>query len=260
MRAIPASAVCVVILAFASSEHQASAQTSAGAPEYRIPADTPAHIRRAVESAERTAEQRARDAARKPAEVLTLSGVEEGDHVIEFASVGLYYTPMLAAAVGSDGMVEMYDLPYTERFGGEAGRAFDAAHANAVYHQQDYNEVEFPRNVDAVFNILYYHDLKPNEIDTAALNAKLYDALEPGGVYVIVDHKAEDGSGWRDAGTIHRMGVETIVQEITAAGFELVVESDLLAHPEDDRTKMVFSPGTRGATDRALFVFRKPAD
>jgi predicted methyltransferase len=32
----------------------------------------------------------------------------------------------------------------------------------------------------------------------------------------------------------------------------------LLANPDDDRTKMVFAPGTRGTTDQALFVFRKP--
>jgi predicted methyltransferase len=122
----------------------------------------------------------------------------------------------------------------------------------------DYNEAEFPDDVDVVFNILYYHDLGPQEIDTATMNAKLFESLKSGGAYVIVDHKAEDGSGWRDAGTIHRMGVETIVDEVTAAGFELEIDSDLLANPDDPRTEMVFSPGTRGATDRALFVFRKP--
>jgi predicted methyltransferase len=227
---------------------------------YTIPDDTPAHIRRAVESPERTDEHRARDVNRKPAETLTIAGIREGDHVIEFASFGLYYTTMLVEAVGPEGMVEMYDLPYTERFGGEAGRAFDAKHDNAVYHQQDYNTVEFPKNVDAVLNVLYYHDLKPTNTDTAKLNAKLFEALKPGGVYVIIDHKAEDGSGWRDAATIHRMGVETIREEVTAAGFELVTDSDLLAHPEDDRTQMVFSPEIRGLTDQAFFVFRKPAD
>jgi predicted methyltransferase len=126
------------------------------------------------------------------------------------------------------------------------------------YHLGNYNDTRFPDGVDAVFNILYYHDLGPQEIDTAAMNKKLFDSLKPGGVYLIVDHKAEAGSGWRDAGTIHRIGVETIVQEVTAAGFVLETESDLLANPDDDRTAMVFAPGTRGATDRAVFVFRKP--
>ena len=37
---------------------------------------------------------------RRPAEVLALAGVEEGDNIIEFASFGLYYTKLLAEAVG----------------------------------------------------------------------------------------------------------------------------------------------------------------
>jgi len=45
---------------------------------------------------------------------------------------------------------------------------------------------------------------------------------------------------------------------VLAAGFELKQESDLLANPADDRTKMVFAPGTRGTTDQAFFIFRKP--
>ncbi|HEX6994746.1 MAG TPA: methyltransferase [Gammaproteobacteria bacterium] len=232
----------------------------AGAQDvYQIPPDTPAHIRRAVGSPARPAEQRERDVNRKPAEVLTLVGLEEGDHVIEIASFGHYYTTMLVEAVGPDGYVDMYDLPYTERFAGEAARAFDDEHDNATYHLQDYNDVQFPQDVDVVLNVLYYHDLKPQGVDTAKFNAKLFDALKPGGAYLVIDHKAEDGSGWRDAATIHRIGVETIIEEVTAAGFELEVDSDLLAHPEDDRSAMVFAPGVRGGTDRAVLLFRKPA-
>jgi predicted methyltransferase len=248
--------VSLLLLGAVSSAHGQTAP--AAAPAYAIPPGTPAHIRRAVESPERTAEQRARDYNRKPAEILTLSGIEEGDHVIELAAFGQYFTTMLVAAVGPGGRVDMYDLPYTERFAGPASREFDEKHANAFYHQESYNDVAFPRNVDAVWNVLYYHDLKPQGVDTAAFNRKIFDALKPGGIYLVIDHRAEDGSGWRDAATIHRMGAETIKQEVLAAGFELALESDLLANPADDRTKMVFAPGTRGTTDQAFFIFRKP--
>lgn len=215
-------------------------------------------IQAAVNSPERSEEHRARDIARKPAEILALSGIEPGDRVIEIAGFGQYYTTMLSSIVGPSGKVDVFDLPYTEAFGGEAAHAFAAAHPNTDYHLVDYNLAQFPENVDVIFNVLYYHDLGPQEIDTAAMNAKLFEALKPGGVYLIVDHKAEDGSAWRDAGTIHRMGVETIVEEVAATGFELTVDSDLLANPDDDREAMVFAPGARGATDRAVFVFTKP--
>jgi predicted methyltransferase len=231
---------------------------SSGGDESAARAVADAAIQAAIDSDERSAEMKARDPARMPAQVLALSGIAPGDHVIEIAGFGQYYTTILSAIVGPDGQVDVFDLPYTEDFGGEAAHAFAGSHANTDYHLIDYNEAEFPDDVDVVFNILYYHDLGPQEIDTAAMNAKLFESLKSGGAYVIVDHKAEDGSGWRDAGTIHRMGVETIVEEVTAAGFDLEVDSDLLANPDDPRTEMVFSPGTRGATDRALFVFRKP--
>lgn len=231
----------------------------ANAQGYNIPDNTPAHIRRGVESQERTAEQIARDSARLPAEVLTLSSISEGDHVLEFTTFGQYYTPMLVEAVGPTGKVEMYDMPYMEGFDAHlSGNAFADAHPNANYYMINYGEINFPTDIDLVYNILYYHDLGPQNIDTAILNSKLYTALKPGGKYVIVDHKAEDGSGWRDSGTIHRIGVEVIIEEITAAGFKLITDSAILSHPEDDKSVMVFAPGTRGGTDRATLIFQKP--
>jgi predicted methyltransferase len=255
MRALPLFSL-VLVLGFAALGNAQA--PPAATPPYVVSAAAPAHVRRAIASADRTDEQRARDYHRKPAEILMLSGIEEGDKVIEIAAFGQYFTTMLLAAVGPTGHVDMYDLPYTERFAGPASREFDAEHANAVYHQENYNDAMLPQNVDSVWNVLYYHDLQPQGVDTAAFNRKIFQALKPGGIYLVIDHKAEDGSGWRDAGTIHRMGVDTIKHEVLAAGFELALESDLLANPADDRSKMVFAPGTRGTTDQAFFIFRKP--
>ncbi|HZF29371.1 MAG TPA: methyltransferase [Gammaproteobacteria bacterium] len=257
-----AASAAVLLLAAVLVTAGAGAQAPPPVPApgpYVMPASTPANVRKAVESPERTAEMTARDYWRKPAEILTAAGIKEGDHIAEVAGFGQYFTTMLVAAVGPRGMIDIYDLPYTERFAGEASRMFDAAHDNAAYHQEDYNTVTLPKNLDGVYIVLYYHDLKPANVDTAALNKKIFEALKPGGTYLIIDHKAEDGSGWRDAATIHRMGVDTIKQEVLAAGFQLALDSNLLANPKDDRKQMVFAPGTRGTTDQAFFIFRKPA-
>lgn len=219
----------------------------------------PAYVMNAVNSPERAEDQRARDATRMPAEILAMSGVEPGDRVIEIAGFGQYYTTMLSDIVGEDGHIDVYDLPYTDRFAGEASRAFDAAHPNTTYHQENYDDVAWPSDVDVAFNVLYYHDLSLNDIDIAAMNQALYDALKPGGTYLVIDHKAADGSGREFTESLHRMDTALIPAEITAAGFELVAESDILSHPEDDRTLMVFDESIRGMTDRAVFVFRKPA-
>lgn len=256
MRISTLCTVTLILLGVGQVNAQSTATT------YQIPAGTSANIRRAVESTARTDDQRARDVGRKPAHVLTLAGIENGDRVIELASFGHYYTTMLAEAVGPEGHVYMVDMPWTDRFGGSGARDFDAAHANATYTQVHYNAAQLPSDVDVVMSILFYHDLKresaEQSVDTADMNARIYAALEPGGTYLIVDHKAEAGSGWRDAMTLHRVDMQTIIDEVTAAGFELTVDSDLLTNRDDDHTLNMRDPSLRGNTDRALLVFRKP--
>jgi predicted methyltransferase len=245
-------------LAAAQSAERATADGAGTVTPYEIPAGTPGYLRRAVESPERPAAQRARDANRKPAEVLVMSGIKPGDRVIEFASFGQYYTQLLADIVGPGGRVYMFDLPYTEKRAGAASRAFVAAHPNAKYTLADYNSVQLPDHVDIVYMVLYYHDLSLNHVDTARLNERVFAALKPGGIYLVVDHNAAPGSGRRDTQALHRIDPAVIRIEVAAAGFELVRQSDLLANPADDHTLLVFKPSIRGRTDQTIFVFRKP--
>lgn len=217
----------------------------------------PVHIQRAVNSPERPEAARARDAGRKPQELLTLAGLKEGDRVIELASFGQYYTMILADAVGPKGRVYMYDLPYMKARTEGPSAAFVAGHPNTEYTNGKFDEIEFPSDIDLVTINLYYHDLQPNGVDTAVLNRKLYDALRKGGRVLIEDHTGEAGSGWRDAKTKHRMETKVIVDEMKAAGFDLLIDSNVLANPADDRTRQVFEKGYRGTTDRAVYVFVK---
>jgi predicted methyltransferase len=259
-RLLFATLLCAATCGLASAVYAADAAapaTAAPAP-YVIPAGTPAYIKAAVENGTRAPEQVARDGNRKPAELLVMSGIKPGDRVIEVASAGQYFTPMLSDIVGPKGMVYMFDLPYTEARAGAGSRAFVASHPNSRYELVDYNVLDLPQNIDVVYIVLYYHDLPLNKIDTGALNAKIMKALKPGGIYFIVDHNAEPGSGTRDTQKLHRIDPAVIKQEVTAAGFELVEESKILARPEDDHTKMVFTPGLRGLTDQSIFKFRKP--
>lgn len=229
---------------------------------YVIPVDTPSNIQRAIESSARMAGERDRDVRRKPAEILMLAGIEEGDEVIEFASFGHYYTKMLVEAVGPSGHVYMVDMPWTEPFAGRAARAFDAEHANATFTLAHFNRTDLPDGVDSALMVLFYHDLKTQageqSVDTADMNARIFDALRPGGTFLVVDHKAEDFSGWRDTATLHRIDEATIIQEVTAAGFDLVASSNILANPDDDPSTNMRDASIRGVTDRAVLVFRKP--
>ncbi|MGD2167113.1 MAG: methyltransferase [Gammaproteobacteria bacterium] len=230
---------------------------------YSVPDGTPANIARAIESSGRTLQERDRDSLRRPAEILTLVGIEEGDRVIEFASFGNYYTKLLAAAVGPAGHVYMIDMPWTEPFGGNGSRSFAAEHENASYTLAHYNRVELPADVDVAMMVLFYHDLKvqtgAQSVDPMDMNARIFAALRPGGRFLVVDHKAEDFAAWSDVASLHRIDEATIIQEVTAAGFELVADSNILANPDDDHQLNMRDPAIRGKTDRAVLVFRKPA-
>jgi predicted methyltransferase len=253
-----ALALASALFATTLSAGEAPAPAAAPPVPYVMPAGIPDYIRKAVESKERPAAATARDANRKPAELLALSGVKPGDRVVEIASFGQYFTTLLSDIAGPKGMVYMYDLPYTEARSGAATRAFVTAHPNTRFEAVDYNTMELPQNIDSVFIVLYYHDLPLNKIDTAKFNAKVLKALKPGGVYFIVDHNAAPGSGMRDTEKLHRIDPTVIKTEVKAAGFELVEDSKLLAYPTDTYTQMVFAPGLRGMTDQSVLKFRKP--
>ncbi len=70
---------------------------------------------------------------------------------------------------------------------------------------------------------------------------------------VVIDAAAAEG---RDVES-HRIASDVIVSEVTAAGFELVEESDLLANPADDHVGPKWDQ--RDSLDRSLIKFQKPA-
>jgi predicted methyltransferase len=118
-----------------------------------------------------------------------------------------------------------------------------------------------PQPVDVVFTSQNYHDYPDKFMgptDLKVLNAAVFAVLKPGGVYLIVDHSAELGSGLRDTETLHRIDETTVKQQVIAAGFEYVGESDVLRNRADDRKSNVFNPAIRGRTDQFVYEFRKP--
>lgn len=50
----------------------------------------------------------------------------------------------------------------------------------------------------------------------------------------------------------------TVIAEVTAAGFKLAGESDILRNPADDHTKVVFDPAIRWHTDQFILKFVRP--
>jgi len=115
--------------------------------------------------------------------------------------------------------------------------------------------------VDVVWTSQNYHDMHNPALPAgtaAGVDKAAFEALKPGGFFVVEDHAAAAGSGVRDAGTLHRIDKEAVKSEVLAAGFVLDAESDALRNPADDHTLKVFDPAIRGHTDQFVYRFKKP--
>jgi predicted methyltransferase len=220
-------------------------------------------IDRAVADASRPEGDRSLDVNRHPAEVLAFVGVEAGWKVADIVPGGGYYSRVLSTAVGEAGQVYAFNPTWVaERFG-EANTALGELADTRVNMErligpiEDFNaQIEAP--LDAVFMVLFYHDTGYDGTDRAAMNTAIFDSLRPGGVYLVIDHHAPEGSGLESVDTTHRIDAALVLEEVMAAGFVLDTQSDMLANAEDPRDISVFDPTIRRQTDRFVYLFRKP--
>jgi predicted methyltransferase len=217
----------------------------------------------------RPATDTARDAARKPAEVIAFAGIKSGQRVIDFIPGGGYFTRIFSGVVGPKGHVyamvpgaaESLEAPATATI-----TTFAASHPNVsvvITKGIDFTPPGGP--ADVFWTAQNYHDLY-NPLSKGAapitsmmpINKAVFAALKPGGTYFIIDHVAPAGSGIADTSTLHRIDPARVRSDVEAAGFKFVGESNVLRNPADPHTKIVFDPSIRGHTDQFVFKFRKP--
>jgi predicted methyltransferase len=243
---------------------QVAKQDEAPAPAAEVTADAP-HIVAAVADSRRPAEDTARDANRHPAETLAFAQIEPGDRVADVFPGSGYWTRLFSVAVGEEGRT----YP-TIRPDGVAGEyetpvlAVAAQYPNATMARSPYDALTYPEPLDVVFTAQNYHDMgltAYNLGDRNAMNRAAFGALKPGGLYVVIDHSAIDGSPVETNAetTIHRIDQATVRREVEAAGFVFDSEASFLRNPADTRTVSVFDPAIRGRTDQFVMRFRKPA-
>jgi predicted methyltransferase len=216
----------------------------------------------AVGDSARPAADTARDAARKPAEMMAFAGVKPGDKVVDLIPGGGYFTRIFSAAVGPGGHVYAATPPAKSADAEPAAAkiAADPHYANVSVIDATPPAVMGAGPVDIIWTAQNYHDLHLArlKLDVPAYDKALFAALKPGGVLVIVDHAAEAGSGLRDPDKLHRIDEAVVKQEVESAGFVLDAESDTLRNPADPHTALVFDPSIRGKTDQFVLRFKKP--
>jgi predicted methyltransferase len=218
----------------------------------------------AVADAGRGADKDA-DARRHPAEVISFSGVKAGDKVVDLIPGSGYFTKIFSKVVGPSGHVYMlWPNEYAKEAQPDPVKNADLAktgYPNTSVILQPGAAFATPEPVDLVFTVQNYHDYPDKfmgKIDPAVLNKAVYKALKPGGVFLIIDHTAEAGSGMRDTDTLHRIDPAIVKKQVTDAGFVYEGESTVLKNPADDLKKVVFDKAIRGHTDQFVYKFRKP--
>jgi predicted methyltransferase len=182
----------------------------------------------------RSAEDRARDAGRRPAEVVAFLGITPGMRVIDLIAAGGYYTEVLSLAVGPEGKVYAQNNEYVLKLrDGANERAMTARLADGRLPNVERVDREIvdlglaPGSLDAALTALNFHDIYNGRGPDAAdgfLKAILV-LLKPGGVLGIVDHS---GRTDLDNAELHRVEESRVYAAAEKAGFTVEAKSDLL--------------------------------
>ncbi|HEV8550582.1 MAG TPA: SAM-dependent methyltransferase [Polyangiaceae bacterium] len=220
----------------------------------------------ALGAPDRSADDRALDAGRKPEEWLSFFGIAPGMHVAEIGAGGGYTSELLARIVGPSGVVYAENpSSFLQRFAEKpwSERLAKPVMKNVVRSDRE-PDAPFPpeaTGLDAVVFVLVYHDTVWLGSDRARMNRAVFDALKPGGVYGIVDHSGRPGTGTTETQTLHRIEETALVSEVEKAGFVLDSEASFLRNPNDTRDWSA-SPRQagerRGTSDRFVLRFKKP--
>jgi predicted methyltransferase len=240
------AALCVLGAAFVSTVHAQDDQV--------------AHMKMALASPERPAEDKARDEARKPIETIQFLGIKPGMKVMDVIAAGGWFTEVLSAAVGPTGKVYSQNPSFFVQRQGFAEAENERAErlGNVMPVHGEIPDAGLNGQLDAAITALNLHDIyngQNGEQAAAGFVKGVYDALKPGGVFGVIDHV---GIAGQNNAQFHRIQLEQAKDVLTKAGFEVEAVSNILANPADDHTKGVRDPSVRGHTDQFLIRARKP--
>ena len=228
-------------------------------------AAVPAYVTAALDAPARK-DDVANDARRQVAAVMTFAQVQPGQKVAELIPGRGYWTRVFSGIVGPQGHVytlwpDGYQQYAAKSYANWQALVATPDYANVSLLRQPDADFKLPEAVDLVFtseNYHDYHDTFMGPVDMAAFDKKVFEALKPGGLFVVIDNVAPAGSGFSATDTTHRVDPEAVKKEVEAAGFVFDGESDALHRPEDTHTLVSYKPPMTGHNDQFIFRFRKP--
>jgi predicted methyltransferase len=248
-------------------------------------------IKAALDDPMRPVWERARDAQKKPGEVLAIAGIKPGDRIVNLVPGDGYYTRILSPLVGAKGKVYtlvplragMRDGEMVRQLEAEAIAAGKKPIPNpvdgalAIQNISHYSNVTVlwemlyqyngqfgvPEQLDAVFTADAYHDIEGGpygKMDIVAVNKAIFQSMKPGGTFTVIDYSAPKDSGTGAAAVLHRSDKEQVKKGITAAGFTFDGENPVLAIANQDATRPAMDGKAGDGIDQYVLRFKKPAN
>ena len=203
-------------------------------------------VRSAMAGDQRSEEHRARDAARHPAETLEFFGFRPDLRVVELWPGSGWYTEILAPALRERGalVVASYGEESEPDYRPRSHRALLSKFREAP---EVYSEVEVvvldppettrladPSSVDLILTFRNSHNwVSAGHLD--AVYGAAFDALRPGGVLGVVQHRSLPDADPVSSATRGYVPEAYLVEALEAQGFRLQARSDINANPRDTK-------------------------
>lgn len=240
----------------------------------------------ALQGDHRSEAAKARDSYRHPRETLEFFGVSPGSTVLEMYPGGGWYTDILAPLLAENGTLYAAHMGVNES--NYARRALGGFLSKLGANGELYRAVEVtafnppqevivapPGSIDVALAFRNIHSwMRLATLETALTS--VYDALKPGGVFGVVQHRGIPGmseQSMKDTGYVdpnYLIGLAELI------GFELEAQSEINANPKDtkdyDTGVWTLPPSYRlgdkdrakyeaiGESDRMTLKFVKPLD
>ena len=218
-------------------------------------------IEQALTSSIRDAAETARDANRKPGEVLEFFGLEDDMKVLEMSPATGYWSKFVGPTLCENGGELIFSVGVSDDFKNDVMSLDGLECTSAINNDITLRNLpEFSFDDSQFDMVLTFWNLhNPSVEGRKNLNEAAFSALKSGGIYGVVDHTRrhlEPTS--REAQNGRRLDPVLIIKEMIDVGFDFVDFSPMHYHPEDNLSQEVGTPGVRGNTDRFTMSFRKP--
>ena len=209
-------------------------------------ADTAQQLDQVLAGSHRDAKNAARDQYRHPRETLLFFGLQPDMSVVEVWPSAGWWTEILAPLLKDEGKyyaawfaTEWKDTP---DFLKQREKGFDAMLAGKpeLYGKviktkllaPGYVDIAPKGSADMVLTFRNVHNwAKAGNAD--AMFTAFYDALKPGGILGVKDHRARPGTSFKQQIDSGYMTEEYVISTAEKAGFKFVAKSEINANPKD---------------------------